>query len=100
MKLCVNGHLVDDFKEERTRVAAVKNGKCGYINAKGEEVVAFVYDKPAEFEPLHDFVKDLLLLKRMVFVDTLIKKVKAFLIISTGILLEKYIKERFYEKVS
>lgn len=89
MKLCVNGHLVDDFKEERAWVAAVKNGKCGYINAKGEEVVAFVYDKLAEFEPLHDFVKDLLLLKRMVFVDTLIKKVKAFLIISTEILLEK-----------
>lgn len=63
MKLCVNGHLVDDFKEKRAWVAAVKNGKCGYINANGHEVVAF-------------------------------------LIISTEILLEKYIKVRFYEKVS
>lgn len=42
MKLCVNGHLVDDFKEERAWVAAVKNGKCGYINANGHEVVAFL----------------------------------------------------------
>lgn len=64
MKLCVNGHLVDDFKEERAWVAAVKNGKCGYINAKGEEVVAFVYDKPAEFEPLHDFCEGLAVIKK------------------------------------
>lgn len=28
MKLCVNGHLVDDFKEERAWVAAVKMGNA------------------------------------------------------------------------
>lgn len=51
------------LKNKELGVAVVKNGKCGYINANGHEVVAF-------------------------------------LIISTEILLEKYIKVRFYEKVS
>lgn len=45
-------------------MAAVKNGKCGYINASGQEVVPFIFDKPAEFEPLHDFCEGLAVIKK------------------------------------
>ena len=53
---------VASFKEGL--VAAVKNGKCGYINASGQEVVPFIFDKPAEFEPLHDFCEGLAVIKK------------------------------------
>ena len=53
---------VASFKEGL--VAAVKNGKCGYINANGQEVVPFIFDKPAEFEPLHDFCEGLAVIKK------------------------------------
>lgn len=53
---------VASFKEGL--VAAVTNGKCGYINANGQEVVPFIFDKPAEFELLHDFCEGLAVIKK------------------------------------
>lgn len=51
-------------------VAVVKNGKSGYINTKGKEIVPFIYDKPEIGNRYMIFMRDLLLLERMVLVAT------------------------------
>lgn len=35
-----------------------------YINTKGKEIVPFIYDKPEDWEPLHDFHEGLAVVRK------------------------------------